>query len=424
MQQWTDRAAPSDTSEVMPMLPPHQGPLTDDAVPPAPVIVVKRTLATYALYATLGCLGYLLTGLGVILPQLRTELHVSRAEVALYPSAFSLGLVIVGLTGNRLVSRFIGSGAVTASLIALATGAALLGSGLSRYVTAAGALLLGLGGAGLFYLVPLALRSRHKDSMTVVLSEGHGLSSAASTVVPLVIAATIVAAGGWRLGYLAIPLVVIAAILMTVGRRGLLNVQFADTSDASDPPGQAPAFARFFGYWLRVVLVVIAEFCMVFWATDFLKSERAMTSGASAATATLLLLGMAAGRAIAGPATRRWRPRPLLVGSAATALAGFALVWLIDNQVTTGAGLLVTGLGLALLYPITLAQAIDAVPGHQDWASARCALASGVAIFTATVGLGQLADQLGLNGAMLLMPAVLVAFLLFTSRWNPPDSDA
>lgn len=420
MQQRTGQAAAGDSDEMMPP-PPHQTPLADDDVPPPPVMVMKRTLATYALYATLGCLGYLLTGLGVILPQLRAELHLSRVEVALYPSAFSVGLVIVGLTGNRVVSRFIGSGAVTASLVALGTGAALLGSGLSRYVTAAGALMLGLGGAGLFYLIPLALRSRHKNSITVAVSEGHGLSSAASTVVPLVIAATIVGAGGWRLGYLAIPLVVIAAILVVAAHRGLLSVQFAD---ASGPPVRPLAFARFFGYWLRVVLVVIAEFCMVFWTTDFLKSERAMTSGASAATATLLVLGMAAGRALAGLATRRWRCRPLLVGSASTALAGFALVWLIDNQVTTGAGLLVTGLGLALLYPITLAQAIDAVPGNQDWASARCALASGVAILTATVGLGQIADQLGLNGAMLLMPAVLVAFLLLMSCWNPPDSDA
>jgi fucose permease len=386
-------------------------------------MAMKRTLATYALYSTLGCLGYFLTGLGVILPQLRTELHVSRAEVALYPSAFALGLVIVGLAGDRASGKFLRSGSITTALLALGVGAGLLGSGLSRYVTGGGALLLGLGGAGLFYLIPLALRGRHQDHTAVALSEGHGFSSAASTIVPLVIAATIVTGVGWQIGYIALPVLVIAVILTTAGPRGLLKIHFADTANEQDIPGRGRSSPGFFKYWLRVVLVVIPEFCMVFWSTDFLKTDRGMTSGAAAATATVLVLGMATGRGLAGHAIRRFRSaRLLLISSATTAVIGFALAWSIDNQVTTTLGLLVTGLGLALLYPVSLAQAIDACPGNQDWASARCALASGLAILTATVGLGQIADQTSLKWAMLLMPAALIVFLLQMARGDTPES--
>src|SRR4051794_7532716 len=102
-----------------------------------------RTAETLGLYAALGCLGYLLTALGAILPELREERGLPRAEAALYPSAFALGLVIVGLVGHRLAGR-LGRYAVPAALTALVGGAALLAASGERLGTAAGALVLGL----------------------------------------------------------------------------------------------------------------------------------------------------------------------------------------------------------------------------------------------------------------------------------------
>ncbi|WP_243709013.1 hypothetical protein, partial [Actinomadura sp. GC306] len=67
--------------------------------------VLRRTSSTFGLYLAFGCLGYLLTALGAILPELRAERGLPRAEVALYPSAFALGLVVVGLVGHRLAER-------------------------------------------------------------------------------------------------------------------------------------------------------------------------------------------------------------------------------------------------------------------------------------------------------------------------------
>jgi hypothetical protein len=67
---------------------------------------MTRSRATLALYAAFGCLGYMLVGLGAVLPELRLELDLSRAEVALYPQGFALGeravpvaLVTMGVGG-------------------------------------------------------------------------------------------------------------------------------------------------------------------------------------------------------------------------------------------------------------------------------------------------------------------------------------
>uniref|UniRef100_UPI001A95476B hypothetical protein n=1 Tax=Actinomadura fibrosa TaxID=111802 RepID=UPI001A95476B len=69
-----------------------------------PVQAIRRTSGTLALYGAFGCLGYLLTGLGAILPELREERGLPRAEAALYPSAFALGFVVAMLVLITLVA--------------------------------------------------------------------------------------------------------------------------------------------------------------------------------------------------------------------------------------------------------------------------------------------------------------------------------
>jgi fucose permease len=137
---------------------------------------------------------------------------------------------------------------------------------------------------------------------------------------------------------------------------------------------------------------------------------------------------MAVGRAATGPITRAVPVAPrLLAADALAATAGFALLWAVDQPVVALAGLLVAGLGIALLYPVTLAEALAAWPGEPDRAAARCALASGLAIGAAPLLLGALADALGLRAAILLTPVLLAAFLtrcaarLAAARRVPPD---
>jgi fucose permease len=169
----------------------------------------------------------------------------------------------------------------------------------------------------------------------------------------------------------------------------------------------------FLGHWLDVLLVVSVEFCLVFWAADYLHSQRGVPSDAAATGAALFLLGMAAGRAAALPLTRLLPvPARLLAAAALLAGAGFALLWTVDRAPAAAAGLLLAGLGVALLYPVALAEAMAAWPGDPDRAAARCALASGLAIGAAPLLLGALADAVGLRAAFLLTPLLLLAVVV------------
>lgn len=373
---------------------------------------MTRSRATLTLYAALGCLGYLLNGLGAVLPELRGELALSRVEVALYPSGFALGLLAVGSVGDRL-AHLLGRRALPTTLAVLAGGALLLAAG-DRALSGGGALLLGLGGAGLVQLVPAGLRAEHGQRAAVAIGEANAVSSTASALAPPLVGAAIAAGAGWRAGYLVVPLAGIAAVATVAIRLAPAGGPPPDPEDRGvgqrRPGRRAPQ--QFAGRWVDVLLAVAVEFCLVFWAADDLRTQHGLAPGPAAAAAGLLLLGMATGRAASAPVLRLLPVAARLVALVAgVAVAGFAMLWAVSDPAVAAAGLFLAGLGIALLYPVTLAEALAAWPTNPTRAAARCALASGLAIGAAPLLLGALADLAGLRAALLLVPALLGALV-------------
>ena len=167
--------------------------------------------------------------------------------------------------------------------------------------------------------------------------------------------------------------------------------------------------------WLSLVLAVSIEFCMVFWAPSYLHSNLGLRTATAAALAGAFLLGMAVGRASVTPITR-------ITGSADRAIvtltgvvvAGFAVFWFTHAAWLATLGLLVVGLGVALMYPLTVARYVAAAPAGSTRASARAALGSGVAIGVAPFLLATISDAAGLHGAYLLVPVLCAALVLNT----------
>ena len=164
--------------------------------------------------------------------------------------------------------------------------------------------------------------------------------------------------------------------------------------------------------WLRVVLAVAVEFCFVVWAV-----ARLVATGLPTATAALLgsafPIGMAVGRAIGPIHWRDWSP---VVPAGALAAAGTLLVSLFDVPAAVAVGLVVAGLGVALLYPVTLA-ALVAIPGLSPARLAAIgALASGTAILLAPAALAVLARVVDLRTAYLITLPILAALFILSRR--------
>lgn len=139
-----------------------------------------------------------------------------------------------------------------------------------------------------------------------------------------------------------------------------------------------------------------------------------------AALVTSLFLGaMVLGRWLGSRLVRRWPTPPVLLGALGVCAAGFLIHWMSGAAWLSVAGLFVASLGVANLYPLTLALAVGTAPGQSDLASARASLASGTAIFSLPLLLGGLADRLGVGwayGIVLLVMALAGLVMLAAQR--------
>jgi len=158
-----------------------------------------------------------------------------------------------------------------------------------------------------------------------------------------------------------------------------------------------------------IVLCVAAEWCLAFWSADFLADVAGLPQSAAATAVGLFYLAMIVGR-VAGSRLAWVMPTGrLLLAALGVAAVGFPLFWLAQTPALNVAGLFVAGLGVANLYPLALSAAAGAAAGQANTASARISLAAGLAILTAPLALGSVADRVGIQSAYGLVIGLLVA---------------
>ncbi|MEV6271092.1 MFS transporter [Kribbella sp. NPDC051936] len=367
----------------------------------------------------LSAMGFVLAGLGACVAILARDLDEPTSRLALLSSGFAVGLLLVAVVGPRMLRRWqmptvLGLGSVVCAL-----GAVLIAVAPSYGVAIAGGLLVGLGGALLVLVAPLMLNG---PAAAARLSRVNAVASGTGILAPLAIGTLDGLGPSGRLALLAAAPPLLALALLT--RRSKAGKRTQDV----EPPvpvliDSAPAVGlgrkwRRVGRrvvvdvgvgWLRVVLAVAVEFCFVVWAV-----ARLVAAGLPTATAALLgsafPIGMAVGRAI-GPI--RWRGWSPVFPSGLLAACGTLLVSMVDVPAVVALGLVVAGLGVAPLYPVTLA-ALVAIPGISSARLAAVgAMASGTAILVAPALLAVLARVVDLRTAYLVtLPLIGVLFLL------------
>lgn len=377
---------------------------------------VKRTVSTWAAYGTLGLLGFWLNGLGTILAPLRLDLRVDRSQVAFYPSLFAVALVLTGLTGESLI-RAIGRRATMAlSVVGMAAGAGLLCVP-DRWVTIVGAMVLGIGCSLTSLTVMVALAEEFPTLSGRANSEANGLASVMAILVPWTVGGSMALGLGWRLGYLALPLVAAVFVVLAVARSGR---QEAATLTAPALPG-AGEHRPMLWRWVVLVFAVSAEFCCLLWAADAFTAWHHLSPALAATCLSAFLVGMAAGRVGLSSRTSGHPVRVVIWRQVALAGCGFALFWAAPWWPVSVAGLLVIGVGISVIYPVGVSHAIAAWPDRPDAAAARTLLASGLAIGGAPYLLARLADLADIRQAYLVVPVVLGLLALIAPLADPRD---
>jgi fucose permease len=364
----------------------------------------RRSRFTWLAYLMLAFYSFLLNSLGPITPFLKREMGLSYTVSSLHFTAFAAGILLVGLFGHRLIQHAGRRRSLWIGAAGMSAGALLLVAGRVPAVTIPAALLMGLVGSLILIIVPSALSEEHGERRGVALAEANMLASGLSTAAPLLVGWLAATAAGWRLG-LGLVALAPAGLYVSLG-------QTRAPVQATAVPGPIallrPLPKLFWFYWAALILSVSVEFCMLSWSGDFLANELELGAYRSSQMTSLFLAGMMIGRLVGSRLVRHGGEHRLVRGSILTAVCGFLLFWLAGPAALVLAGLLLTGLGVACLYPMLQSLALRATPGQSVQASARTTLASGVAILASPLLLGSLADAMGITRAYGVVTVLLM----------------
>ncbi len=370
------------------------------------VTTFQRDRFTWLAYLMLGYYAYMQAILGPVSPFLRAELALNYTVTGFHLSAFALGMLLAGATGERLAAR-VGRGAMFwGGGLGMIIGALLLISGRHPAVTVSGGFTMGFLGSYLLVTVQSTLSAHHGDERATGLTEANIVAAVLATLAPIAVANGVRYLGGWRYGF------VFGALYGL-----LLFLVFRATAIPSGGLPQkthsrAPLPTAFWAYWVVGFTSVSAEWCIIFWGGEFLES----VVGLSKANAAELMSGFFAaiiiGRIVGSRLTRKFSSKQLLTGAIATVCLGFPIFWLARIAAFNVAGLFIAGLGVANLFPLTLAAASNVAPDQPDAASARVSLAAGAAILIVPQALGTFADQVGIQRAFAVVAAMLIAVIL------------
>jgi MFS family permease len=385
------------------------------AIPPlTETATYIRDRRTWAAYLLLGLFAYLETSIGPAMPFLRAELGLGYAVAGLHFSAFAAGAVGVGLTGERWVRRIGRDWTLWGGLGGMIAGVLLIAFSPSVIGTILGALVMGLFGTLSLITNQAILSDLHGDQRTIALTESNVVATSTAVTAPLLIGGFAALGLGWQT---ALVLTVPCAALLWWTFRGVRFPQSPPTED--DHAGSQRLPAPFWVLCLVLFLVAAVEWCMAYWGADFLASVVGLDPATAATAMTLFFVAMAGGRFV-GSRLARWYPSvSLLLAAIGVALGGFLLFWLAPTPVPSLAGLFLAGLGIANFYPLTVSAATSAAPHLVDQATARLAVAGGLALLTAPFAVGALSDAAGMRwGFGIVAPLLILAFAgLLSTRW-------
>ncbi|HUN93331.1 MAG TPA: MFS transporter [Burkholderiaceae bacterium] len=374
---------------------------------------LERGPQTWYVYLMLGFFGFVLNLQGNIVPLLKSELGLSYRTVGLHASAVAAGLMSTGLSGTPLLRRLGRRRAMWLGALGLALGTLLLCAARVPQWTIAACALIGAVGGLVPVVVSTALADIHGERRDVAYAEANAASYLFSILGPLGIGAALALGVDWR--YALVAGAALGLLVVAWFRRVRLP-------DAQPLAQQASArLARaYWLYWLTLGLGVGIEYGMLLWAPEFLERVAGLRRSAAAAGAASFMLAMVVGRIAGGRLLRSVSAPRLLRASLWVVVAGFIVYAVLGDAQRVGptmaavsaiVGLFLAGLGVAPLYPLTLALAVRAAGPLSSLAAARTTLASGGAILLMPTLLGGAADEVGLRGAVWIVPALAVAAL-------------
>jgi fucose permease len=364
-----------------------------------------RDRLTWLCYSLMAYYTYVLGSLGPLMVYLRPELNLNYSVAALHFSFLSLGSIIAGSSGDKIMNRLGKPTTIWLCGTCISIGVLILIFARLPQFTIFGALLCGCNGSVMGQTINALMSDRFGERRTIAILEANIGTSISCAMAPVVIGSFVKAGFGWRPA-LTLSIGAFILLILTLGK--YLVVPPKAEHHATD---KTHLPAAYWAYWGVIFVSVACEWSIVFWSSDFLekiahlvKADASMSVGAFLFA---MLIGRVAGSRLAHviPATR------LLPVASLIAIAGFLTFWLAPQSAYNIIGLFIAGLGISNFYPLTLSQAISTVPGHASTAIARCSIGTGLACLVTPLLLGMVADHAGIFVGYGIVAVLLIVFV-------------
>ena len=338
---------------------------------------LRRDGVTWTLYGLYAAYGYFLYAFGPAVPLIRDEQVIGAAVAGLHGVALATGTVIAGLLGTRIVGRWGRRRVLWWAVAGLCGGVAVFCGPALLAVTLVGAVIAGAFGTLVITVDSAALSEHHGPAAPSALAEANAAGSGVGLIAPLLVGGAVTVGLGWRAGVLVL-LPLCGLLAAVAGRIALPETRLGrgpePEAEAAEPNGRQRLSSEFWWAWGVLVLCVSLEFCLTIWCSDVLEERAGLSPGVAATGVTAIVAGLTVGRLAGSPFALRRRPEWLLYRAIAVYLAGFAVFWSSTTGWLSFVGLFVSGLGLALLFPLSLSRVIGFSDSRPDLATARSAL--------------------------------------------------
>lgn len=360
----------------------------------------RLTYASALGYALLVCA----LSVGVVLGELREQFQLSGLIASLHGSTFGFGLLVAGAWGVRVVDRLGRRSALALSAAALTAGITLLCTGPAWPITLTGTAMAGLGGALLVMVMPGLISDHHGQHRAAAFAAVNGAPGLAGVAFSLIIGLALALQWSWRAPYLILTGVIVLALTAVAWpvavpespRQGTFTLHHFRDRDVFVP-------------WLHIVNAVICEFAIGIWAATYLKEVGNASGGLASAMAGVFGVSMFLSRLVL-PTTMKLLGDATITVSFTVLAVGALMMCFAPGLLPRVAGLTIVGFGGAPLYPLTVDRLYASAEHKIDSISlgAICALASGAAVTLGPLALGILADSVGLQRALLVVPVIAV----------------
>lgn len=362
--------------------------------------------------------------LGSAWPVMYQEFSVPVSYAGGISMIIAAGTIVSSLQSDRLTKK-LGTGKVTAFSV-LMTAMALFGFSVSHSFAALclWAVPYGLGAgsvdASLNNYVALHYASRHMSWLHCMWGVGASLG-------PYVMGYALTGGQGWNMGYryIAILQIVLTAILLF--SLPLWKTQTADDTGQTGEENKKPLSLRqIVGIpGAKEILVTFFCYCALeqtagLWASSYLVLQRGLAEEMAAGFASLFYIGITAGRAAGGFLTMKLNDTQMIRLGQGLILCGVVCLLLPFGDMTALAGLVMTGLGCAPIYP----SIIHSTPAHFGADKSQAMI--GVQMASAYVGtcfmppvFGFLANHISVSLYPIFLLVILLLMIVMHEKMLP-----